>query len=355
MVLWDRVCIGVDSIIGWALTILDPDQVHYSSTCQTVGINTGYFFSFTLFLAFNSPEFCNTYLRTAPKEVGLIGIATFLRFWGVVCILGTLGVAFFQSEAKARHSSMGSMNFKMAYNTIVRILRLPNIQKIAPVLLLGRLGFVATDSIVTLKLIERGFPKEDLALAVLLDFPIQITVGFLAARWTNGPRPLLAWQRALVFKFLVAILAMVVLALYPASKIVTRSYFLLVMTTMVLASSASTILFVSMSSFFSRVSDASVGGTYMTLLNTMSNLGGLWPKLLVMSAVDWLSIKDCTTSPCRIILDGYYAVNVICVMLGLALTVKVLLPITSRIERLPPRSWLVNPVVTVPAHLANLV
>lgn len=348
-------CLMLVSNLGWALTLLDPDQVHYSSTCQTVGINTGYFVSFTLFLAFNSPDFCNKYLRTVPRDVGLLGIASFLRFWGMAFILGTLAVAVLKHEASLQQRFVVPMNFRVAYNTIMRILRLPNIQRFAPVLLLGRLGFVATDAVMSLKLVERGFPKEDLALAVLLDFPVQITVGFMAAKWTSGPRPLWAWRGALLFKFSIAILAMFVLALYPSDGVISTAYFLLVMVLMVLASSASTILYVSMSSFFSRVSDASVGGTYMTLLTTMSNLGGLWPKLLVMSAVDWFSIRDCRTQPCRIVVDGYYIVNALCVAMGLVLAAKILMPIAQKLESLPPRSWHVNPVVAIPAHLANLV
>ena len=31
----------------------------WASTCQTVGMNTGYFASFTFFLALNDPSFCN--------------------------------------------------------------------------------------------------------------------------------------------------------------------------------------------------------------------------------------------------------------------------------------------------------
>lgn len=42
---------------GWALTLLSKENLSYASTAQTVGLNTGYFLSFTVFLAFNSVEF----------------------------------------------------------------------------------------------------------------------------------------------------------------------------------------------------------------------------------------------------------------------------------------------------------
>lgn len=42
---------------GWALTLLSKENLSYASTAQTIGLNTGYFLSFTVFLAFNSLEF----------------------------------------------------------------------------------------------------------------------------------------------------------------------------------------------------------------------------------------------------------------------------------------------------------
>lgn len=43
-------------------------------------------------------------------------------------------------------------------------------------------------------------------------------------------------------------------------------------------------MFVSVMAFHARVSDPSIGGTYMTLLNTVSNLGGNWPATLALWA-----------------------------------------------------------------------
>lgn len=45
--------------------------------------------------------------------------------------------------------------------------------------------------------------------------------------------------------------------------------------------------------FFTRISDLSIGGTYLTLLNTFANLGGTWPKFFVLYFVDLLTVKQC--------------------------------------------------------------
>jgi hypothetical protein len=44
---------------GWALALLSEANLEYASTCQTIGMNCGYFTSFTAFLALNNPGFCN--------------------------------------------------------------------------------------------------------------------------------------------------------------------------------------------------------------------------------------------------------------------------------------------------------
>ena len=46
---------------GWALSMLAPENVGYASTCNSVGQTFGYFISYTVFLAFESKDFCNEY------------------------------------------------------------------------------------------------------------------------------------------------------------------------------------------------------------------------------------------------------------------------------------------------------
>lgn len=52
-------------------------------------------------------------------------------------------------------------------------------------------------------------------------------------------------------------------------------------------------MFVATMSFNAQVSDPVIGGTYMTLLNTLSNLGGTWTGTTALWLVDIVSFKDC--------------------------------------------------------------
>ena len=59
-----------------------------------------------------------------------------------------------------------------------------------------KIGFQANEAVTSLKLVEKGLGREDLALAVLIDFPCQIIGGYLAARWSVGGKPLRPWIAA---------------------------------------------------------------------------------------------------------------------------------------------------------------
>lgn len=52
-------------------------------------------------------------------------------------------------------------------------------------------------------------------------------------------------------------------------------------------------MYVACMAFHAKVSDPLIGGTYMTLLNTVTNLGGNWPSTLALWLVDPLTWKEC--------------------------------------------------------------
>lgn len=60
---------------GWALTMLSRENVGYASTCNSVGQTAGYFMGNVLFLALESPAFCNKYLRIEPKDTGIVTLS----------------------------------------------------------------------------------------------------------------------------------------------------------------------------------------------------------------------------------------------------------------------------------------
>ncbi|KAI9220774.1 acetyl-coenzyme A transporter 1-domain-containing protein [Blastocladiella britannica] len=346
------------AVDGWALTLLSRENMQFASTCQTVGINVGYFASFTIFLAFNSAEFCNKYIRSTPADLGMLQLGPYLWFWAMVYIGLTAYVAIFKSEGVDPEEE--DVTVKETYLTIYQIMKLPHMLKFMGILLIAKLAFILNESVTGLKLLEMGVQKEDLALAVLVDFPFQILFGYWAAKWSAGHRPLKPWLYAYVGRLAFALIGMMVVAGFPKDGHVTGVYLSVVIVTTVLSSFTSTVMFVSMGAFFSNVADPIIGGTYMTLLNTISNLGGTWPKFFILESVDWFTAAtcaetgaDCITEAarnactkaggtCNVERDGYYLVGTVSFLVGIVILVQIVRPQVRALERLPLAMWKVK-------------
>ncbi|KAJ3187267.1 hypothetical protein HK101_009386 [Irineochytrium annulatum] len=347
------------AVDGWALTLLREENKTYASTAQTIGLNSGYFLSFTVFLALNSSEFCNKYLRSTPQDLGVLQLGWYLQFWGVMFLVCNMWLVFVQKEAEDHVEVVSEI--KTVYRHIVQVCLMPHMKWFILVLLIAKIGFIANDSVTGLKLLEKGFHKEDLALAVLIDFPFQILFGYYAAKWSSGPKPLRPWLYAFYGRIFFAIAGMFIVSGFPKDGI-TTSFFLVVMTSSVLSSFMSTVQFVGMGSFFTKISDPKIGGTYMTLLNTINNLGGTWPRYFVLKAVDYYTDAHCsvpaadgtplqclnehTKSQCKALegvcettVDGYYPVSVGCIVLGIAALLVIIIPEVRKLEALPESAW----------------
>jgi hypothetical protein len=259
--------------------------------------------SFTIFLALNSAEFCNKYLRAVPSPQGLLPLSTYIQVWALLFLVVTLYLAFAKNEKpifygmtsssssssaapaagaarddffsaanrgksselmvdhgekdkqtrererqrhaqkearmaagssstivvhedgddsdddddghQRRHHNNNNTNSKMddahaenSFNDdddyddeedvtirmvfwkIWKLVNLPNMRTLLLLMLVYKLGFMAADTVSALKLIEKGFKKEDLALFVLIEFPFQIFFAVLAGKWASGSAPL---------------------------------------------------------------------------------------------------------------------------------------------------------------------
>ncbi|KAF8944978.1 hypothetical protein BGZ47_003437 [Haplosporangium gracile] len=349
------------AVDGWALTLLSKENLSYASTAQTIGLNTGYFLSFTVFLAFNSSEFSNKYFRTIPQEVGLVPLGGYLKFWAMMYLAITLWLVFMKKEERT-HSDEDDIGIKSVYKIILKIIRLPHMKSFMLVLLSAKIGFIANDAVTALKLLEKGFSKEDLALAVLIDFPFQIIFGYYAVRWSSGARPLKPWLWAFFAHLACCVIAMLLVYGFPADGVVTPTYFYMVLATTVATSFTSTVAFVSMGAFMTVIADPVIGGTYMTLLNTLSNFGGTWPRFFVLEAVDYFTVSTCSVvdvkgqdfscaaepgktmcqdlaGDCVLQQDGYYFVSSICVLIGFLSLVFYIAPTIRYLESLSPKKW----------------
>lgn len=112
------------AVDGWALTLLSKDSLSYASTAQTIGLNSGYFMSFTVFLSFNSVEFSNKYLRTIPQEKGVLGLGSYMRFWSFMYLIITAYLVICKQEREEKGAD-AQLGIRGVYTTIWKICKLP--------------------------------------------------------------------------------------------------------------------------------------------------------------------------------------------------------------------------------------
>jgi len=197
--------------------------------------------------------------------------------------------------------------------------------------------------VTNLKLLDLGFSQEDLALTVLIDFPFEIALGYYAGQWCAVYHPMKLWSYAFVGRLIAAVLAHITVAIFPKNGNVETWYLLVVIAEHIFSTFTSTVMFVAGSAFHAKIADPLIGGTYMTLLATVSNLGGTFPRIFVLKLVDYFTIATCQGSKdpkgvlsdgfscvdsdmkkmckelggkCVVSRDGYYIVNILCVLFG---------------------------------------
>ncbi|KAI8274117.1 hypothetical protein K4K59_010606 [Colletotrichum sp. SAR11_240] len=355
------------AVDGWALTLLTPGNVSYASTAQTVGLTAGHFLSYTVFLAFNSKDFANRYFRSTPLDTGLMNLGGYLTFWGWAYIAITIGLSLFKREEKTKNED----GIWDVYKIMWGVLKLKNIQTIIIVHLIAKIGFQANDAVTNLKLIDKGFGQENMALTVLIDFPFEIALGYYAGKWSQEYTPMRLWCWGFMGRLVAALIAQFTVTIFPAGG-VTSWYMLVVIGEHVFSTFTNTVMFVAVSAFHARIADPVIGGTYMTLLATVCNLGGTFPRFFVLRLVDYFTVATChpgnpadidalkgpvVTDPfscslqpdkercvkgggtCDMVRDGYYFVNIICVIFGVVTFMLYIRPKVLHLQSLPMRAW----------------
>ena len=119
-------------------------------------------------------------------------------------------------------------------------------------------------------------------------------------------------------------------------------------------------MFVAQMAFFNRVSDERIGGTYMTLLNTVANLGSKWPASLVMFLVDPFTTRKCSNAAdnscstaalkdackanggtCDTVSDGYYTLSLACTAVAIVWYFAMQQRVKS-LREMSPKEWQVR-------------
>eukprot|EP00045_Choanoeca_perplexa_P009714 m.94789 g.94789 ORF g.94789 m.94789 type:complete len:507 (-) comp15004_c0_seq2:111-1631(-) len=334
------------AVDGWALTMLSPGRVDLASICNTIGQNIGYFTSFILFLILSDAESCNKYIRFEPSDQPMVTLGSFMTFFGWIFLLTTIGVWVLKRELIQRSSEDTNLTVKETYIRLWQVCKLPAIQSLAFVVLTSRLGVAGVESVTALKLQEYGVPKEDLAGLGPLMFPVGLILPTLMGYMKMQPMRL--WLRLYPYRVAMA-LPFVALVYYaqvyilPRENGITWMEYAAIFGATLLSVCTSTIMFTAQMQFYCKLSDPILGGTYLTLLNTLTNLGSIWPSTVALKLVAWFETCQEGThgETCIKSSNGYYPVALMTVMMGVFWYATQHTRVT-RLEAMSPDSWRPN-------------
>lgn len=331
------------AVDGWALTMLKPGNVGYASTCNTLGQTTGWVLGYIMY--------------TNMESAGLITLPHFLIAWGIIFLITTTAIAIFKTDKPEEGETY--LGLVDTYKILWKIIRHPLMPVVILFLMTYKFGFAASESLTNLKLVEKGVPKSKVALLSIPMIPVKIIFTLFLSVFTVGPRPMTVWLFSFPLRlfFCLALPLLVYLAtvLISDDEQFPTYYYVILLAVFALRMSTDYAMQLAIMAFFARISDPAVGGTYMTFLNTINNLGTMWPRSFALWVVAIITNKVCETGAgstilstpsynytvknedieenicagteeieaceadggsCRTITEGYYILSVVCCAVG---------------------------------------
>ncbi|EDO07112.2 Acetyl-coenzyme A transporter 1 family protein [Babesia bovis T2Bo] len=361
---------------GWALNMLRPEMRIHASTCNAAGQHIGINISYVCLTILSSNQMSRIINQTkdvivtgagednvsshvqaiADRDFGIM--SHYIRIFGIVTLAVTVLVMFIHEVEDAPTlielqpvTEIGIIDtspatrrwnmIKQSYALLIQIL------KLEPALLLGKLVLTinliySPEEPAELKLLEKGVPKDLLASITPFIIPLQIVGPPLittAIRRSSSADVIYKGLRMRLLVVMSYVGLTYVAGLYyttmPHSQLVTVLFYIPVVVLSILRHICELVVCVALVALFADVSDPSIGGTYMALLNALMNVGELVPRLLGFWMIDALELYS------RGLVDGLLIEGLLCIILGV-IVLPIFRKVLLRIESYGVNEWYVN-------------
>ena len=282
------------AVDGWALTMLSKKHVGYAGTCNSVGQTAGYFMAFSGFFGLS--------------KLGLCSLTSFMQIWAIIFVIITLLVAVVKTESEDANEDTSSVS--QIYTEMMSVVRLETVKDLSLILLTCGVPFI--HGLVGVKFQDAGVSSDVIALLATLSTPVHILMPWIVAKYMANSSPLSSLRAIFPVRLVFQVASVGLVLLTPlgisGSWIGTSVFYGICLTLSMLESAGMQVMFTSKMTFFARVSDPVIGGTYMTVLNTISNIGGN-----IASQVSY-RLAEAATIPN--VVDGFYVVVVFATVYG---------------------------------------
>jgi hypothetical protein len=292
------------AIDGWATTLCGKDNCSLASSCQTIGQIIGIIFSTSVFINLNNENFCKKFFNTTEGPLihmnSYILILSFLWFFASLILLFVPEKPFQSFLTKTQREKFNSETEEEEHLTITETFQKirnsfknKNLKSFIGILLLSKIGLIFTLKISSLILIEKGFSRQRLTNLSSLITIVEIIISIkLKNIQENFLKVYLNSYRNFFYVMGFEIFILIAYE-YQKEKIEEFSFvfFVIFGVFVVIKSYFYLLCFISMCGFFNRITDRSIGATYVTALNSASNLSEKWPGIFVFYLVDYLDYK----------------------------------------------------------------
>ena len=311
------------AVDGWALTMLSKPNVGFAGTCNSVGQTAGYFLAFSGFFGLS--------------KLGICSLESFMQVWAHLFIVVTGLVAIGKPE-RDDEGDTDDKSITQIYSDMLKVVSKPSVIDMGIILVTSAIPFI--DGIVGVRFQEAGVPSETIALLATLTTPVHIFLPWAISRFVGSKSaPLSNYRKVyplrIVFQLvsvaLVVITPMIVSGTGPYQWLVVSSFYTVVVIGSMISSGLMQVAFVSKMTFFAKVSDPGIGGTYMTVLNTISNIGGNVASQINYRLVDFANLPELG-------IDGFYVVVAFATIYGFV-WIRYFGTKLTKLERLPNSQW----------------
>jgi PAT family acetyl-CoA transporter-like MFS transporter 1 len=209
---------------------------------------------------------------------------------------------------------------------------------LAIILVTSSIPFI--DGIVGVRFQEAGVPSETIALLATLTTPVHILLPWVISKFFGSKSaPLANYKKVypiriifqLVSVALVLVTPSVISNTGPNQWLIVSGFYTVVVIASMISSGLMQVAFVSKMTFFAKVSDPIIGGTYMTVLNTISNIGGNVASQINYRLVDYANRPELG-------IDGFYVIVAFATVYGFV-WIKYFGKKLDTLERLPKSQW----------------
>ena len=270
------------AVDAWALELLPTDRLSYAAACQTIGMSAGNVLGHPLLLAVRGSSSLSWFSVAMAAALAAAAAASLLV----------------PEEAEAVGHGAARLTVRGQLSSLRVLLRSETTRALAVVCAWQRVGVVALDACAAVTYMRQpGAEQEHLAAFALAQAPIGVLASVLAARLlAHGDGAGQVMRRALLMLICSGIAAPLVLG---SGRLHTPGGLACLLALCTLYAAGNKVWWTAQATAFNRV--VACGGEegegsralHLQLLNSLSNLGKLWPRPLAFVLCDAVGFGGC--------------------------------------------------------------